>query len=335
MRIRTWMTLALTALAVALCGAPHTLAQEIRGDMLSFMDCELPTEQYVWTHFEKRQTAEEPWQSGNAKPQCFRSMVNYTGRQIYWRKDNPSPQATYYGEIFTFDAKTIYLHAETFPPRTSVEVNDGVWDERPDRFRCFAVADAPDWSVGRAIAPVDGSTTWSHKGYINTYICNSFDEYNQQTAQIFQHRFYDNHVFVERYGPFSTVFDGTCDGWEADEEFKAFDEVIVINQCMENDTGRERFFVGRRGDLHYGIIRWDNSLMRDGQWVVIERCVGLKRGHTEDGKPFAFYGMFERAPPGPSLRTVRLSKGLTPHDKMETGGFQTALESTRFLLLEE
>lgn len=303
------LTLGLGAVALvprAAAAEPATAAAsgapaEIHGDLLTFLDCQLPANEYVSTHYEKRDANDAPWRSGNGKAQIFRTMVNYPWRQVYWRKDDPDNDHSYYGEIFTFDDETFYLHTETCPPRTSVEPADGRWDARPDRFRVFVRSGSPSWAVGRPLAPIDASTTWRYQGHMNTYICNSFEEYVKQTAQLFQDKFYDNNVFLERYGPFSTVFDGDCEGWPASDEFKHFDEVIVINQCMANDVSRERFFIGRKGATHYGIVRWDNSLMRDGQWQVIERCVGLERGRTPDGRALSFEGMRERARRDPHL----------------------------------
>lgn len=275
------------------------LATSVQGDMLRFMDSTLPEKAYVATHAEARDGADAPWRAVTSAYQCFKTRVNYPGRLVYWRKDNLT--ADYYGEIFTFDDKVIRLHAETYPPKTAVDPPEHVWDERPDRFRCFVESGRPDWSLGRVIAPTDASTSWRHEGYIDTFICNSFEEYNRRTAPKWQNHFHDNKVFIERRGPFSTVFDGEIPDWRADEAFKTLDEVVIINQCMEKDAARERFIFGRNGDTYYGIVRWDNSVKREGDWVVTERTVGLKVGELEP--KFSFDGMLERVKKDEILRT--------------------------------
>lgn len=92
---------------------------------------------------------------------------------------------------------------------------------------------------------------------------------------------------------YSTVFDGEHPdtAWQANQEFKSFDEVLVSNQEMNGTAGRERFFFGYRGEKFYGVIRWDNSLWVDGQWKVTERAVGLK---LESNPAFSFDGIRAR-----------------------------------------
>jgi hypothetical protein len=277
-------------LAMLVLGAVAADGPEIRGDMLRFMDASLPEKQYVATHAEARKSPDAPWTPVTQSYQCFKTKVNYDCRQVYFRKDDIA--ADYYGEIFTFDDKTIRLHVETYPPRTAVDPPEHTWDARPDRFRCFVESGRPDWSLGRVFAPVDGSTDWRFQGYVDTYICHSFAEYNAQSAPRWQNHFFDNSVSLERCHPFSTVFDGEIPGWAAEDAFKTLDEAIVVNQCMENDAARERFIFGRKGDTYFGIVRWDNALKVDGKWVITERTVGLKVAELEPR--FSFDGMMDR-----------------------------------------
>jgi hypothetical protein len=62
---------------------------------------------------------------------------------------------------------------------------------------------------------------------------------------------------------------------------------------MQGDAGRERFFFARRGAAHYGIVRWDNAVKRDGAWVVTDRTVGLRVGSQPPA--FSFEGLLDRA----------------------------------------
>jgi hypothetical protein len=263
------------------------------GDMIRFMDSTLPAREYIVTHAQKRDGKDAPWEPVIKDLQCFRSKVDPELRVVYWRKDNV--KADYYGEIFTYDDALVRLWAETFPPRTAVDPPDHSWDDRPDRFRLFVDRNGPaeDWSLGRVMAPVDASTDWRFSGRMDTRICSSWPMYHDRTAPKWQDMFLDNDVFIERHGPFSTTFDGDSpDGYAPDPEFTQFDEVIVINQCMENDAGRERFFFARKGDTFFGIVRWDNSVKRDGEWVVTGRTVGLRLGVQEPA--FSFAGMRDR-----------------------------------------
>lgn len=261
-------------------------------EMLRFMDCTLPAKQYIVTHAQRRDGAEVPWRPTILQTQCFRSRVVPEHQVVLWRKDNLN--ADYYGEIFTYDDQVVRLHMETYPPRTPVDPPEPAWDARPDRFRLFVDAgDNEDWRKGRILAPVDASLTWRHTGRIHAYMCDTWRMYHERSAPRWQQNFLDNAVFLERYGPFSTVFDGPSpEGYAPDTVFTSFDEVIVINQCMENDAGRERFFFARKDAEFYGIVRWDNSLKRDGAWVVIERTIGLRTGIQE--AEFSFAGMLER-----------------------------------------
>ncbi|NLV43568.1 MAG: hypothetical protein GXY07_03585 [Candidatus Hydrogenedentes bacterium] len=262
-------------------------------EMLRFMDCTLPLEQYIVTHAQRRDGDGAPWQAVIPDTQCFRTWVVPEYKVVLWRKD--ALNADYYGEIFTYDDTLVRLHMETFPPRTPVDGPDSlVWDPRPDRFRLFVEAgEREDWRLGRVFAPLEASTAWRHSGCINTYICNTWNGYHDRTAPRWQERFLDNAVFLERQASFSTFFDGPCpDGYAPDTAFTAFDEAIVINQCMQQDAGRERFFFARKGEDCYGIVRWDNAVKRDGTWVVLERTIGLRLGVQEP--EFSFAGMLDR-----------------------------------------
>ncbi len=260
--------------------------------MLAFMHCALPPQEYIATHAQTRKATNAPWVPVITTTQCFRTRVDPELKAILFRKDNI--QADYYGEIFTYDdSGLIRLHSETFPAPTPVDFAGASWDDRPDRFRIFVDRSGGDWRLGRIMAPLNASLTWSYAGRLDTYICTNWPSYHNQTARKWQDNFRDNAVFLERYGPFSTTSDGRCPpGYEPDPEFTSFDEVIVINQCMENDAGRERFYFARRGSMHYGIVRWDFSSRRNGDWFVSDRTIGLRRG--TQNPVFSFAGMETR-----------------------------------------
>lgn len=263
------------------------------GEMLRWMDCTLPPDAYIVTHAQRRAGPEAPWEAVIPDTQCFRSKVVPEWRVVLWRKDHMT--ADYYGELFTYDDAVVRLHTETYPAPAPVDPPGAVWDARPDRFRLFvAEDDAGGWRTGRVIAPLDASPAWRHAGRFDTFVCASWEAFERRAAPKWQAGFLDNAVFLERMAPFSTVFDGPPpEGYTADPAFTAFDEAVVVHQCMQRDAGRERFFFARRGAAHYGIVRWDNAVKRDGEWVVTDRTVGLRVGSQPP--VFSFNGLLDRA----------------------------------------
>ena len=258
---------------------------------LRFWNSDLPAQQYIQVHSEVRADAGSPWQAKNNWYAPFKSKVDLDLRQAYWRKD--SLPNSFYGELFTFGQTYIRLHAETFPAKQGIDdPNQPAWDPRYDRFRLFVEYGQPDWRLGRVMMPVGSYDGWVLEDYLDTYLCNSFSELNNGTVPIFQPHFHDVRVTVERRVPYSTVGDGECAGWPADAGFKQFDEALMIVQEME--LNRERFIFARKGSVHYGIVRWDNSI-RDtyGNWVVVQRAVGLNIGIRPKG--LSFGGFHKRA----------------------------------------
>lgn len=243
-------------------------------DMVAWFNSTLPADTCVGVHAETWDEASHTWKPKTTCYQPFKSMAVPALREIFWRKDNL--RCDFYGELFTYDDDYIYLHAETFPRWPPPF--EAKWEVRYDRFRLFVnrAAEPLDYRRGRIVAPRRIAPTWRISQHFNTYLIDSMTECNTRSGHLWQNNFYDNAVFLTVERPFSTVFDGECSGWKADETFTRFDEAVVINQHMENDAGRERFFFARRGDTFYGIVRWDSSACVNGTWKVANRTTGLK-----------------------------------------------------------
>ena len=185
------------------------------------------------------------------------------------------------------------MHTETFPPPTPLDSPDGPeWHDRPDRLRLFVDALHNDWRVGRVLAPVRYAPDWSWTATVNTYLANSFEEITEGTAPRYQTGVRD-YTTMTIQAPFSTVYDGTAEGWTPDPEFTEFDEALIINQHMNGNAARERFIFARVGDTYFGIVRWDESYLVDGEWEVRARTIGLRR--VTQSEPFSFAGMYARA----------------------------------------
>lgn len=260
-------------------------------ETLRFMHCDLPADQYIQVHAEKRTSEADPWTNVTQVYQPFRSKVNLDWKQVYWRKD--ALKYSFYGELFTFDNDVIRLHTETFPAKTGIDSPEQpAWDARYDRCRLFVDNSQPSRGVGREIMPVGSYTGWQIDKYVDTYLCNNFDELNDGTAPLFQHNVHDN-VTVELSAPFSTVYDGESLNWPASGVFTNFDEALIVNQTMNNNSARERFIFARKGSVYFGIVRWDFSIYSNGQWVVTRRATGLDIGVREKG--LSFGGFFKRA----------------------------------------
>lgn len=244
-------------------------------EFLSWWDCGLPANQYIAVHAESRQP-DGSWGNDTEVLQPFRSQVDRLWNRVYWRKD--SEDQSFYGELYTFDSTAIRLHTETFPAKTVVDPpTQPPWDARVDRMRLFLDRASGSWSLGRVLAPAILSDSWAYKALVDTHMSNNWSELNDQTAPLFQSGVNDD-VNISSIAPFSTVFDGLCSGWSVCNEFTSFDEALVINQHMNLDQpnpGRERFFFAKKNGTAYGIVRWDNSALVNGAWVVTDRTVGL------------------------------------------------------------
>lgn len=286
-KIFTGLMCVVSMLAGACLSAQEPYVTET--DMLTWFDSTLPADTYVGVHAERRDDATGLWTPATQVYQPFKSVVEPALHQIYWRKD--AINYDFYGELFTYDDENIYLLSETFPKWPG----DPDWDTRYDRFRLFVnrANDPLDYGVGRIVAPRTITADWRISQHFNTYLVNSMEECNTRTADLFQDNFYDNDVFITVERPFNTVYDGELAGWEADEEFKTFDEAVIINQQMANNVGRERFIFARKGETYYGLVRWDGAKYVGGEWEITSRATGLKL--RTKAPEFVFDGFYQRA----------------------------------------
>lgn len=226
--------------------------------------------------------------------QPFKSMVDYSKKLIFWRKDD---MANFYGEIFKFDDNFIYLRTETFPFFKGFDPENS-WDARIYKFRLFALnpSEARPGGTGRLISNRRVNTNWSHSQTLNTYACYDLESFKNSTCRLFQNGVQDSRIFIERYNNFSTNFDGVNPDprWTVSSEFQNFDEVVVWNQEMNSGTARERFFFAKKNGKYYGIVRWDNAVINPdtGRLEVIERTIGL---NIQSNPAFSFSGMETRA----------------------------------------
>jgi hypothetical protein len=303
---------------------------------LTWMDSQLSSHQYVAIHAERRDPGEKTWQSITHTYQPSKTMVNRDKKQIYHRKDD---MADYYGELFTYDDKYVYLHAETFPKIPSEP--RGTWDARPNRFRLMANITSrnlktttipsslsyaqraslldkisngmsADYSIGRVIMPIRIDQYFDHYQLFNTYVCGAngadgFQQAKTKSCPQFQEHFFDMSVTAKVVDNFDVVYDGEAQNWSADNDFRMFDKALIIDQQMtantsnvmnENKWSRERFIFGYKNRKYYGMIRWDDSKRSNGEWVVVQRAVGLKILSSPE---FGFSGMFYRGQKDPSL----------------------------------
>lgn len=288
----------------------------------------LPADKYLGIHAESYDFAKKRWVSACPSIQPFKTTVFKPWNVAFWRKDD---MKDFYGELFTYDLTTVRLHTETMPPPAAHEVaTHPAWDARPDRTRVFVQTSngyqnwptdrtivynwAPkslvrlktgnaqakfgveqntgeNWAIGRALAPVDGSTDWQFHGTLNAYISNNYDQLSNGTAPLMQ-LCVNDYVTITKIKNFSCVYDGEADGWKADSDLKHFDEAFVINQHMNDNAARERFIFARKGSTYFGLVRWDCSEMRGGKWVLNARAIGLKLMTADKG--FSFSGMYDR-----------------------------------------
>lgn len=278
-----------------ICSTRDEARTSYSNDVLTWFDSQLPEGTYVAGHAELFDAATQKWVSLTEVLQPFKTKVDRNLKSVYWRKDDL--EKNFYGEIFRYDDNNIFLRQETNPIFGGIDPA-GTWDARPDKFRLFQSVNAGSTpkaqALGRILAPrtyVDG---WNISQYFNTYYCYGWTEFENGTCPMWQSNFYDNSVSVKMLKNFSTTFDGEMDDprWQASSEFKNFDQVLVIDQRMNNDDGRERFFFGVKNGVYYGFIRWDALVVQNGQWVIIQRAVGLK---TDTSLAVSFDGFEERA----------------------------------------
>ncbi len=266
--------------------------QEPLRDTLTWMDSMLPEDTYVASHAESLDRQTGRWTSGVGVFQPIKTRVFTPWNTVFWHKDS---HAKFYGELFTFDDRLLRLHTETFPAPTPADPEDQApWTESPERVRIFVQdrdgKDTHDMALGRIMAYLDGRVTRRIDAWADTFIASSYAELNGKPRK-FQNNVHDV-TYVTREKNFSTVYDGEMEGWKADPGMKDFDEAFIINQTMNDNAARERFIFARKGETYYGIVRWDNSVMEDGKWKVVDRAVGLKTAQSEG--PFPFDGFYDR-----------------------------------------
>ncbi|MBP5273498.1 MAG: hypothetical protein ILO36_00990 [Abditibacteriota bacterium] len=259
---------------------------------LWWLDSMLPENKYLAVHAESLDEKTGKWTSTVGVHQPIKSKVFLPWNVAFWHKDS---KEEFYGELFTFDRRLLRLHSETFPAPTPADPpGQAPWTASPERVRLFVEdkdgKDTRDMKEGRIMCTLDGSVLSDHDGYMDTFIASSYGELNARPRK-FQENVHD-HVFVTREKDFSAVYDGEMEGWPAEDEVKHFDEALIINQCMNDNAARERFIFARKGDMSYGVVRWDNSVMENGEWKVIQRATALKV--ADFGGPFPFDGFYKR-----------------------------------------
>lgn len=266
-------------------------------DVLVWMHSQLPAYTCVAVSAEDKDG--DRWKSYDNRLQPFKTLVNRDGRQIYWRKDDWTKD--FYGELFTYDDNYIYLHTETFPHWPKDPKN--YWDARYSRFRVFvnkSIANS-DFRIGRVIAPRTITKDWILRQSFDTYLCDNFDELAKSKCLPWQKDFWDTSVTIEVWDAFNTLYDGDSPAQPSDPTFReitVFDKAIVINQVMGGEDNplegrvRERFILVAKDGTYYGIVRWDWAELRDGEFVVTNRAVGLG---IQQNASFSFDGMHQRA----------------------------------------
>jgi hypothetical protein len=262
---------------------PNPVALTGSSDMLTWMNSQLPADTYVAVHAEHRELGATQWTKVTDVYQPFRTNVDTTLRQVYWRKDDPSHD--FYGEIFNYDVNTIELRMETTPNLSGIDP-PGTWDVRPDKFRLFVWANSADhrpYGHGRPIAPRTITSSWSQASLFDTFACNSWSDFQSGACPLYQHNAHDD-TSLEIIAPFSTVYDGEMEDprWHATDEYKTFDEAVAVIQVMNHGVARERFIFARKGSAYYGIVRWDYAVPVSGTdgrvsgWFITDRTTGLR-----------------------------------------------------------
>jgi hypothetical protein len=121
------------------------------------------------------------WRSVIPELQPFRSLVDRENSLVYFRKDffDKCPAMAgcdYYGEIFSFNDKFVYLRTETFAVFGG-DIDDGkTWDIRIDKFRLASHSsqgrDHFPSGLGRIWAPIRVVNGFSKTGQtIDTLAC--------------------------------------------------------------------------------------------------------------------------------------------------------------------
>jgi hypothetical protein len=291
-------------------------------DMRKWFHSQIGDDRYGLMRLENRGIGTSLWLSGvgNAM-QVSKSKWNSTLKSLFWRKDSPTHFAgdativgagdSFYGEVFVenSDENTIELRQETFPVFPGVDPT-GTWDAREDKFRLFMKI--PDKRArllsrkatrGRVVAPItlsctsDGSTVdWVYNGWVNTYQCLGWDQFAREGGcSLYQQGVNDSKVFVEVLPNFSLEYDGKSTEPTNDPAYtQSFDYALAINQEMNRNEGRERFIFGFRQGVYFGIIRWDNSIFKDGKWVVTQRAITRTTYQTSEASKL-FEGIERRA----------------------------------------
>jgi hypothetical protein len=323
---------------IALCAAnaqSDASATRDPNNALSWWDSQLASNEYIAVHAERRNVGEEMWRSHTQVYQPFKTIVNRDKNQIYMRVD---VFKNFYGELFTYDDRYVYLHAETFP---HISNESGPWDIRANRFRLFAnitsqhfTASPPsglsyserlalldrisqnlnaDYSTGRVIMPLRINQPFDYYQLFNTYMCglggaDGFQQAGERTGTLYQFHAFDLSVTVNIVDQFQVTYDGEMSNWTADSDFKYFDKALIVNQEYtagsvrtvndESKWGRERFIFGYKNGKYYGFIRWDLSKRTNGEWFVTARTLGLKILKSPE---VTFEGMIYRGEHDPSL----------------------------------
>jgi len=290
-------------------------------DTLMWMDSQLPPDQFIGVDAEKR-IGPSQWESITHTYQPFKTSVDRSAKQIFWRKDSLNPDDTFYGELFVYDSNFIELHTETFPFLPNVDTPGTKWDTRIDRFRLFQNVDNP--SMGRVIAPRTLSQDWTYSQTINTYMCgisdshpgyykvDGFKQVNSGECPLYQLHVKDTAVTARIVSNYDVLEDGssvagspnrlpagTTDGGA----LRKFEQALIIEQVMF-DKARERFIFGFNNGKYYGIIRWDSSNGSPGNWYVTHRTVAV-RVLADSVHSFRFTGMRAR---GEDDHTARLAQ---------------------------
>src|SRR5262245_31503026 len=68
---------------------PNPVALTGSSDMLTWMNSQLPADTYVAVHAENRELGATQWTKVTDVYQPFRTSVDTTLHQVYWRKDDP------------------------------------------------------------------------------------------------------------------------------------------------------------------------------------------------------------------------------------------------------
>ena len=204
------------------------------------------------------------------------------------------------------------------------------WIFDPGRFRLFVLAEQGyltwPYSLGRVLAPRKVDFSWTLRSHFHSYLCSSWDDFENGKCGLpqkqecgvtqkesyevpYQSDFYDQVSLTKppiNNGVYSTAFDGANEApgpsgekWSLDAELQTLTDGVVIEQVQEGteqvkNLGRERFFLARRGQTMFGMVRWDSSVYSEklGGWFVNQRTIGY---HLVEDSNLGFSQMEERA----------------------------------------